>query len=173
MDNNASSWGDVIARVLVTAGLISCAVPAIFFMIISEAEAAIVEGTLKSYIAERCVFIRPWIPKGTSSRELLSNNVPLSDVELNDRNSYLRLLAFQSSILLLAVLLSTGMAMWLYFGRESITSLMTRTFFYCFVFCVTEITFILIISSLPIIEKNVLDIIFLDRLLEAGKACGA
>lgn len=166
------AWSDVIARVLVTASLISCAIPVLFFIIISETEAQIVIGSLKSYISNRCSLLRPWIPAGIGSAQLMRPNALPSSASVDARNRHLRTLAFQSSILLLAVLLSSGMAIWLYFGRQSLFSLMSRSFFYVLVFCIMEVAFVTVITRVPFLDNNALDLVVLDHLIVSGKSCG-
>jgi hypothetical protein len=169
------SWGDVVARIFITASLIACAIPTLFFIIVSEAEANIVVGTMKAYIRERCALLRPWIPARYSSSQLMDAVGAVSAMgshrAIEDRNQTLRLLAFQAGILVLAVCASFGLAIWYFYGTSDITDIMGRTFFYTVLFCVTELVFVIIITRMPLLDKRRFDMILLDRIIHQGREC--
>lgn len=174
METPTPGWGDIVSRIIVSASLIVCAIPALFFMIVSEAESRIVIGTMKAYIAERCAMLRPWIASDASSEKIMNYKFDENaDMDRMEHNRYLRLLAFQSTILVLAILLSAGMAIWLYFGRQSLGKLMARTTFYVAVFCITELIFVNIITRMPLVEKHSVDMALIDKMIAIGESCGS
>lgn len=168
-----AGWADVIARIFVTASLIACAIPALFFLIVSEAEANIVIGTIRTYIRQRCALLRPWIPAGYGSDRLLTPPPFKGTHAIHKRNDYLRLLAFQSGILVLAILLSSGLAVWYWFGRLPLVDIMGRAFFYTLVFCATELAFVVVITRMPLLDNTALDLAIIDHVIEQGRACPA
>ena len=176
-DTLSPSIGDIVARVFLSAALISCAIPTIFFLIVTESELRIVKDTFKRYIDNRCAFLRPWVAGTLSSEQVInfssiamSKNTSESD-KIESTNVQLRYLAFQSSLLIMVGLMGIAMTIWFLFGRQSTFELMTRTFFYVFIFCVTEIAFIVVMSYLPFYEIRNIDVVILNRLIALGKDC--
>ena len=167
---DVSSVGDVIARVLVTASIIVCMIPTLFFVIIAASEANMIIQTLKTYVTTRCTLMRPWIPAGVTSSDIMSTDILAPNVD--EHNAYLRKLAFASTIVILAVLLSCGLLIWVYFGKQPLLTLFSRVFFYCFLFAIVEVAFVLIITRMPLINMSDLDVVVLDHLIATGRSCG-
>lgn len=167
------TWADIVARIVIAASLIVCAIPSLFFLIVSEAESRLVIGTLARYIDQRCTLVRPWIPTDTSPDSMMVYTMgdTAKDMQIHAHNQKLRMVAFQSTILVLCLLMSTGVAIWFFFGTVTMTLIMARIIFYIAIFCIMELIFINTITRLPLIDTRSMDIVVLNHLIEVGQAC--
>ena len=170
----AESWGDVCARILLSAALIVATIPTLFFLVISDSEIKLITSTFNRYIASRCALLRPWIPQSIKTKEALaiSSTINMNQHAIDRKNAYLRYLAFASSIIVMCVLASLSMAVWFYAAKQPLYYLMLRSFFYVLAFIVIELAYISIVSSMPLIDLQIIDRILVDGLIAAGKSCG-
>jgi hypothetical protein len=152
--------------------MIVAVIPGLFFMTISSAEARLVTGTLHKYINQRCTWVRPWIPKEVTSDELMNYNAYDSgDTDRMEKNRRLRRVAFFSTILAMSILLAVGFGIWFFFGKGSLLQLVARSFFYTIVFCITELTFMSIVTRFPLLDSKAIDVALVNRLIDIGKGC--
>lgn len=167
------TWADIVARITIAASLIVCTIPALFFLIISEAEARLVVGTLHSCIDEWCTFVRPWVPFGMSSQSFLAYTLEDTAKEMRAQmsNERLRLLAFQSTLLVFSLMMTAGVGVWYLYGTVTMSVIMSRIVFYIAIFCILELSFINTITRLPLLDKDAINLVLLDRIIDTGKAC--
>jgi hypothetical protein len=168
------SIADVLARVFITAAIITIAVPVLFFLVISDIETRLVVDTMKRYIGERCTLLRPWVPEAAKSGAFISleaiNNAS-NTYHVETTNKALRLLAFKSTLIASTIMLCIGFGVWVFFGSASVYEILGKSFFYVIVFCITEVVFVTLLTKAPILDYSNVDLIFIEKLVDVGRQC--
>ncbi len=152
------------------AAMIACVIPILFFSIIGQAEAHMVEWTIRNYITDKCIILHPWIPSGLNVDKI--NEIELPDIGgVPERNASLRVLAFQATVLVAAVLIAGGLACWVLWGATPLWDLMLKSLIYTLIFTVVELTFVFIVTRMSLMPFRTFDVGLLDQILEIANSC--
>ena len=163
-----SHWGDAAARVLLSAGLVTFAIPVLFFVVLVKAESGVVKDTLWGYITDRCRVLGPWIKSLSISGSALTKETGAPALaaakRAKARNNRLRVFALVSSGAASLGLLALGVGVWTVHGQKPLLDAAAHALVALAVFSVVEVVYIFAIARAPLLGNDPLDVAVLERL---------